>query len=1071
VAARPPALAKLTRPKLYDALPRPRLFALLDDASARPIVWISAPPGAGKTTLVASYLEARDLRHVWYQADSGDVDPATFVHYMRIAAQQVAGKAADELPVFTPEPDQDLARFARSFFRDFFSVLPNPCAVVFDNFQEMRVQPAGRMAFARGLEEIPEGITLIVLSRTDPPPEFARLAASRRITRIDATELRCTPEEGEAILGNRHLDREELARVQQQSDGWVAALVLLREHLSQRGAPLDESLGKGKEAIFQYFAGEIFNGAKKENQRILMLTAIPPSITAAEAVELTGDEDAPRLLEYLYRRHLFTDRRRGDQTTYHYHALFREFLREELEKHVPPAERRKVGTHAARLLAERGLVSEALTLYRAAGEWEPMHGLIRANALDWSRQGRAQAVSDWIESLPAGIRERDPWLEYWVGRAWIFVQPQRGRPALERAFEAFRRTGDLRGQALALNTIVTGYYYEWANFTPLDALLPEFDRLFGGDRAAKLDRESELRARAAWLIALLFRKPEDENLEPCARRLDELIDGEEDLNVRVMAASVLFNYINWKTEGESGPGLVARIEPIIGRSEVTPLMQVWWRTHLSFWHFINGRYADSNRVMSEARDIAERYGLEAYLFEIDHADASALINKGDHAAAQARLDLMESRLSPARRMQWPYLHHLRSMLEQRLGHTAAAAQHAEKAVALAREVSLPSIQLPHFIARLAQARAAAGNRDGALAAIDQAIAATSPFERGTFEQRRQLIEIEADLNAGETQRVSAGLAAVLADYRARGQFVFMRSRPDLAARFADHALEHGIETDFVRALVERNGLVAPDDASPVWPFRLRVRVLGGFELMRDGQPMVFTGKAQQRPLDLLKFVVALGGKEVDSREIMAGLWPDADGAAAKTSFDTTLFRLRKLLDVDNALTLAASKVSLDRALAWTDVWALEAALEDAQGLSDGTPGNVFPAAVARRLLDGYPGALLGSEDAAWIAKPRDALRARFVRTLLQLGEELERRHDWADAIDLYRRGLEVDNLAESIYRGLMRALFATGDQAEALNAFRRCRELLSIVLGVKPSVETDRLYREIAAGRRTTHLR
>ena len=46
----------------------------------------------------------------------------------------------------------------------------------------------------------------------------------------------------------------------------------------------------------------------------------------------------------------------------------------------------------------------------------------------------------------------------------------------------------------------------------------------------------------------------------------------------------------------------------------------------------------------------------------------------------------------------------------------------------------------------------------------------------------------------------------------------------------------------------------------------------------------------------------------------------------------------------------------------------------------------------------------------------------------------------------------------------MRALAATGDQAEALNAFRRCRELLSIVLGVKPSAETDHLYREIAAG-------
>jgi DNA-binding SARP family transcriptional activator len=46
----------------------------------------------------------------------------------------------------------------------------------------------------------------------------------------------------------------------------------------------------------------------------------------------------------------------------------------------------------------------------------------------------------------------------------------------------------------------------------------------------------------------------------------------------------------------------------------------------------------------------------------------------------------------------------------------------------------------------------------------------------------------------------------------------------------------------------------------------------------------------------------------------------------------------------------------------------------------------------------------------------------------------------------------------------MRSLAATGDQAEALVAFRRCRELLSIVLGLKPSAETERLYREISTG-------
>jgi DNA-binding SARP family transcriptional activator len=229
--------------------------------------------------------------------------------------------------------------------------------------------------------------------------------------------------------------------------------------------------------------------------------------------------------------------------------------------------------------------------------------------------------------------------------------------------------------------------------------------------------------------------------------------------------------------------------------------------------------------------------------------------------------------------------------------------------------------------------------------------------------------------------------------------------------------------------------------------------------------MRFTGKAQQRPLDLLKLLVALGGEEVEADRLMDALWPDADGAAAKLSFGSALFRLRKLLDVENALVLAGGRLSLDRALVWTDVAALEAALDAADAVPVTDAGDTAPVRAARALLDAYAGPLLGTAENPWIAKPRDALRARFVRALMRVGEKLERCGDHATAVDLYRRGLEADNLAEPLYRGLMRALAATGDRAEALNAFRRCRELLSIVLGIKPSAETERLYRDLGAQR------
>ena len=1020
-------------------------------------MWLCAPPGAGKTTLVASYLEERGLRHIWYQIDVGDSDPATFVYYMRAAALQVARKNA-ALPLFPPEPQQDPSRFARSFFRDLFSLLPRPCAIVLDNFQEAHAAPEHRAALAQGLEEIPDGTTVFVVSRTDPPPEFARLVVSRRIGRIDEAALRCTPGEAEEILGKQALDERIVRRFLRQSEGWVAALILLREHLSHRGASLDESLGEGKDAVFQYFAGEIFNRARPEHQHMLMLTAIAPSITQEEALALTGNEDAPRLLEYLYRRHLFLDRRRGEEATYQYHALFREYLRNELQKRLPRDAQRAAIVRAATLLAARGQAAEALELYCEAGEWDAMRAIIGTRALDWARQGRGQVLSDWIEALPTALRASDPWLEYWYGRAWIFVQPQRGRPALERAFGAFRASGDLRGQALALATIVTGYYYEWDDFRPLDRWLPEFDRLLG-EASVALDRESELRARAAQLIAVLFRRPAEEDLQRCASLLDALVDSEPDVNVRVMAASVLLNTYNWIKEGDEAGRLVARTAPVI--SEASPLMQMWWRTHLSFWHYVAARYDDANAVIAQARAIAERYGLETYLFEIDHAQATALISKGELAAAKSLVETIERRMTPARRMDWAYLHYLRSRLAQRLGQGAVAVQEAQHALALAGETGLPTIQFPHFLLRLAHSRNAAGDRSGSEQAMDEAIALATGADRQSFELQRELLQIDADIDAGRFEQAAQRLAVALADRKQRGQVVLLRDRPDLVARLADFALAQRIELEFVREVIARNYLAPPPHASSAWPFRLRVHVLGGFELIRDGQAMHFSGKAQQRPLDLLKLVVALGGEAVDSQQVMAALWPDADGAAAKTSFDTALFRLRKLLGVDQAITLAGGKLSLSTALVWTDMRALEAAIEAAQRVDEASGTGL--AAAAARLLAAYPGTLLGDDEAPWIAKPRDALRARFTRTLMRLGEILEHRGHWSDAVDLYRRGLEADNLAETFYRGLMRSLAANGEQAEALNAYRRCRELLSIVLGVKPAGETERLYRQIAA--------
>jgi two-component SAPR family response regulator len=62
------------------------------------------------------------------------------------------------------------------------------------------------------------------------------------------------------------------------------------------------------------------------------------------------------------------------------------------------------------------------------------------------------------------------------------------------------------------------------------------------------------------------------------------------------------------------------------------------------------------------------------------------------------------------------------------------------------------------------------------------------------------------------------------------------------------------------------------------------------------------------------------------------------------------------------------------------------------------------------------------------------------------------------AVDYLHRTLDIDDLAEGLYRQLMQSLSGLGRRAEIVEAYARCRSNLSARLGVEPSVETRQLY-------------
>jgi pentatricopeptide repeat protein len=123
---------------------------------------------------------------------------------------------------------------------------------------------------------------------------------------------------------------------------------------------------------------------------------------------------------------------------------------------------------------------------------------------------------------------------------------------------------------------------------------------------------------------------------------------------------------------------------------------------------------------------------------------------------------------------------------------------------------------------------------------------------------------------------------------------------------------------------------------------------------------------------------------------------------------------------------------------------------------------VAPSEAVHKLTTLYQGNFLPEEsEQPWSVSLRERLRAKFLNAVDRQAQSMEHSGQSEEAAALYLRGLNAEPLAESFYQGLMRCYARQGRHAEALGAYRRLRQMLSVVLGIQPSAPTESLAREL----------
>ena len=184
---------KIDRPPAAPGYYCTELHDLLDELRSRPLIVISGPPGIGKSTLVATYIDTRSVPGIWYQIDKDDDDLATFFHHFEKALYEVELGAKIKLPNLTPKASKNIVEYAKRYFEQIYKHLKVPFLIVLDDYHEVSQDAALHNVLQVACTELPKGGRIVVITDMECPPLLAQLRSSNMVAIIESRDFQMSP--------------------------------------------------------------------------------------------------------------------------------------------------------------------------------------------------------------------------------------------------------------------------------------------------------------------------------------------------------------------------------------------------------------------------------------------------------------------------------------------------------------------------------------------------------------------------------------------------------------------------------------------------------------------------------------------------------------------------------------------------------------------------------------------------------------------------------------------------------------------------------------------------------------
>jgi LuxR family maltose regulon positive regulatory protein len=426
--------------KLAQPATRPGTVAKADliahlCAATVPFMTVVAPAGYGKTTLLAHWAGADPRPFAWVALDGRDDDAVVFLRDIAAAVHRVEPLPPDVLSALSGPGGSTWSNRVPRVGRA-LAALERPLVLVLDDLHAV-ANPGCLDVLAALFEYVPAGSQIAIASREEPALPLARWRARGWLLEVGAADLRLDELEAELLLGAAgvELGASELSELTRRTEGWPAGLYLaaLSMRAGAASAAGAESFDGDDRFVSEYLRFELLDRLPAAEAKFLKDTSVLERMCGGLCDAVLEATLSARRLAGLERANFFLVPldRRGEW--YRYHHLFRQLLRNELERSEPDVVPTLNGRAMAWCIAN-DLPEEAIVYGHAAGETSTVAGLLDALVLPLYYDGRRETVEEWLRWFDDDQLARYPALA--VYQAWLRVlsgQPEEAERSLALA--------------------------------------------------------------------------------------------------------------------------------------------------------------------------------------------------------------------------------------------------------------------------------------------------------------------------------------------------------------------------------------------------------------------------------------------------------------------------------------------------------------------------------------------------------------------------------------------------------------------------------------------------------------